>query len=187
MCRQFLISQQTLLDKDARCCTSWHVCACVYHPHTGATLCCTRSILLWPLIDNWCHHGLWLCTLTVSEEGRQHRVGWGIVVREAHFKNKKAHIWLLRLIFSSPDVRTVIGPGTQRNQIIWQNLKNKITKIKSKSVRNKLNCSCLMMDDGSLIDANVLPAKCCSGSILPALVCVPLNTVAGNTKTKLRQ
>lgn len=34
-------------------------------------------------------------------------------------------------------------------------------------------CSCLMMDDGSLI-ANVLPAKCWRGPIPPALAQRPL-------------
>lgn len=119
------------LDKDTRCFASPHVCA-----HTRASPCCSRSILLWPLIDNWSHHRAWLCALTVLEEGREHGGVKDCGERRQISDIKTLHIWLLGLIFSLPAMRFPIGFFTEHTAELTytrglkKNSKKNSTKLK---------------------------------------------------------
>lgn len=98
----------TDLPGQTRCFASPHVCT-----HTRASPCCSRSILLWPLIDNWSHHRAWLCALTVLEEGREHGGVKDCRERRQISDIKTLHIWLWGLIFSLPAMTFPIGFSTE--------------------------------------------------------------------------
>lgn len=101
------------LAKDTRCFTSPHVCA-----HIRASPCCSKSILLWPLIDNWSHHRAWLCTLTVFEGGREHGGMRDCGEWRQSFDIKKAHIWLWGLIFNLLAMAFQIGFSTEHTAVL---------------------------------------------------------------------